>query len=243
MKVIISKTHEESSVKVAQSFTEQIKSKPDSVICFATGSTPLIVYKELVKEYENNGLDFSKIITFNLDEYYRIDPRNEQSYRSFMTTNLFHKVGIEENQINFLDGHADNAELECERYENKLSKNPINLLILGIGENGHIAFNEPGTPFEETTHQVQLTESTIKANARFFESEDEVPKSAITMGIQSIMNADKIVLLATGDKKAEAIRQMIEEEPNEECPASVLRMHPDVTIFVDEMAASKLKGN
>lgn len=204
-----------------------------NVLGLATGSTPLSLYEEI----RNSDLDFSETISVNLDEYVGLGAEDEQSYRYFMTENLFKAKPFKESYVpNGLKG-----EEACDEYNQILENHPIDLQILGLGRNGHIGFNEPGTSFESETHKVQLTESTIEANKRFFERVEDVPTEAYSMGIASIMKAKSIILMAYGKDKAEAVQRMIQGEVTEDCPASILQNHKDVTIIVDDEAASLLK--
>lgn len=200
----------------------------------ATGSTPESLYQELVK----SDLDFSDINSVNLDEYVGLAPSDDQSYDYFMKEHLFNAKPFKHNYLP--NGLATDSEKECERYDKIIAENPIDIQILGIGENGHIGFNEPGSSFEATTSEVTLTQSTIEANSRNFTNIEDVPTKAYSMGIKSIMQARKIILLAYGTKKAEAIFNTVEGAITEDVPASALQNHPDVTIIVDEAAASKL---
>ena len=191
--------------------------------------------------YKKGDLDFSKIHTVNLDEYKGIDAENKQSYHYFMNQHLFSRVNIELQNTFVPDGMNENQDEECQRYEKLIAGlGGVDLQLLGLGHNGHIGFNEPGTPFDSQTHVVDLTDSTIEANSRFFASRDQVPTKAISMGIASIMAAKKIILFAYGDKKADAIFKMVKGPVTEEVPASVLQHHPDVTLILDEAAAAKL---
>ena len=215
--------------------------KPNAVFGLATGSTPVPTYSEMAAAYQAGAVDYSGITTFNLDEYVGLAPDHPQSYRYFMETNLFKHINIPTENTHVLSGLATDPEAECAAYEAMIdAAGGIDLQILGIGNNGHIAFNEPAADFAAVTHTVQLTESTIEANKRFFDSIDDVPRSAYTMGIGSIMKAKKIVLLANGAAKADAIKAMVEGPVTPECPASILQFHPDCVVLVDEAAASKL---
>lgn len=219
-----------------------IKDKPNAVLGLATGSTPIGLYAELVRRYQAGAVDFSQVRTFNLDEYVGLAGDHPQSYRQYMEQHLFSKVNLQPGNTYLPSGTATDLQAEVERYDALLGRlGPVDLQILGIGENAHIAFNEPGTPFSSSTHVVDLTESTIEANSRFFASRDEVPRQAITMGIASILKARCVMLLAQGDKKAEAIRQTLEEQMTTEVPASALQSHPSVLVVVDRPAASGLK--
>lgn len=205
-----------------------------NVFGLATGSTPVTFYERLVA----SDLDFTDTISVNLDEYVGIGADHNQSYHYFMNQHLFSKKPFKANYLP--NGLNENAEEECKRYDEIIANNPIDIQILGIGENGHIGFNEPGTPFESTTSKVELTESTILANARMFDSIDDVPRYAYSMGIQSIMGAKKIILFAYGEKKADAILATLEGPVVESLPASILQQHDDVIVICDEAAASKL---
>lgn len=241
MKILIVKDYNEMSRKAANIVASQIILKPDSVIGLATGDTPKGMYKELVKLYEDDDIDFAQVKTFNLDEYYGLDKENPESYHYYMMENLFKHVNIKEENINVPNGMAESIEKECEGYERRIEEaGGIDLQVLGIGRNGHIGFNEPDLKFEAKTHLVKLDEDTIKANSRFFDSIEEVPKLAISMGIKTIMHARKIILLASGKEKAEAIYRTVNGKITPEVPASVLQLHPDVTLIVDKEAASLL---
>lgn len=199
------------------------------------------MYREIVKMYREGKFTFKDVTTFNLDEYYGLDRENPQSYYFYMMEHLFKHVDIDENNINIPNGRAENIEKECIEYEEKIEKaGGIDLQILGIGKNGHIGFNEPDVKFEAKTHLVRLDEDTIKANSRFFNSIDEVPTKAISMGIKTIMHARKIVLLASGKQKAEIIEKMVNGPITPDVPASILQLHPDVTLILDRESASQL---
>lgn len=200
----------------------------------ATGSSPVELYQEIVA----SDLDFTDMTSINLDEYVGLAPDNVQSYHYFMQEHLFKFKPFKASYVP--DGLAKDVQAECDRYNQLIKDNPIDLQVLGIGQNGHIAFNEPGTPFDSVTHEVDLTESTIQANSRFFDSIDEVPKSAICMGISNIMTAKEILLIAKGKNKAQAVKDMLEGPITEAVPASVLQKHPHVTVVLDQDAASLL---
>ncbi|WP_394139774.1 glucosamine-6-phosphate deaminase [Cytobacillus oceanisediminis] len=237
MKIIRAAHYEDLSHKAAQLMIEKIRSNPDMTLGLATGSTPKGVYAELIKDHLENGTSYEKITTINLDEYIGLPSSDPNSYRYFMNSELFNHLNIPLENTNLPNGTADDINQECMRYE-QLIKDlvDIDLQLLGIGRNGHIGFNEPGTSFKSRTHVVKLAESTRKANARFFESTAEVPTHAITMGIASILDSREIVLLASGSAKAEAIRRLVNGEPDEQFPASALKLHPNVTIIADEEA-------
>lgn len=220
--------------QVAFSLLKDEMAKGAKTLGLATGSTPLAFYDEIRK----SDLDFSDMTSVNLDEYVGLAADNDQSYHYFMQENLFRAKSFKESFLP--NGLASDLQEEARRYDQVIAEHPIDFQILGIGHNGHIGFNEPGTSFDVTTHVVNLTEDTIKANSRFFDSIDDVPKQAISMGIQSIMQSKMIVLMAYGQGKADAIKQMIEGPVTEDLPASVLQKHPNVVVIVDEAAASAL---
>ncbi|MCR5671850.1 MAG: glucosamine-6-phosphate deaminase [Butyrivibrio sp.] len=236
MKIIKAKDYEEMSNIAARIISAQILMKPDCVLGLATGSSPIGVYKRLIEEYKENALDFKKVKTVNLDEYEGLSGDNVQSYRYFMNTNLFDHVNIDKKNTMVPNG-ISSVELECGSYEERIEKlGGIDLQLLGIGRNGHIGFNEPDEYFAARTHVVNLTESTIEANARLFESKDEVPKRALTMGIGTIMKAKKIVLIASGEDKAKAVKDAVCGPVTPHCPASALQLHRDVVIVADAEA-------
>lgn len=241
MRIHIAKDYKEMSKKAANILAAQIIRKPDSVLGLATGSSPIGTYKNLVEKYQNGDLDFSQIRTANLDEYKGLDRENPQSYYYFMYENLFKHINIDLTNTNIPNGLATDSDAECTRYnEVILSLGGIDLQLLGIGHNGHIGFNEPDTHFEKLTHEVALSERTIEANSRLFASKDEVPTHAYTMGIQTIMQAKKIVLIASGKDKAGIIKQAFRGPITPSVPASVLQLHPDVELVGDEDALSEL---
>ena len=241
MRVYRAKDYKDMSRKAANIISAQIILKPNSVLGLATGSTPIGTYSQLVDWYKKGDLDFSEVTSVNLDEYKGLPGTNEQSYYYFMHQHLFNQVNIQERHTHLPNGMEPDSKKECERYEELIrSLGGVDLQLLGMGHNGHIGFNEPGTPFDSQTHVVDLTDSTIEANSRFFASRDQVPTKAISMGIASIMAAKKIILFAYGDKKADAIFKMVKGPVTEEVPASVLQNHPDVTLILDEAAAAKL---
>ncbi|WP_027334026.1 glucosamine-6-phosphate deaminase [Mycoplasma elephantis] len=236
MEIIKVNDYKEMSKQAAKILLDQIALKPDSSICFATGSTPIGMYEELIK----SKADFSQIKTFNLDEYIGLEQTHPKSYFYFMQENLFKNINVKPENINFPIGVGD-IDSNVKAYNETLKKNgPLDFVILGIGENGHIAFNEPKCSFEDETRVVNLTENTISANSRFFKNMDEVPKTAISMGIKSILNSKKIILLASGQKKAQAIYETVKGEYTNLCPASSLQLHGNVTIIVDKEAGSKI---
>ncbi|MBQ7322816.1 MAG: glucosamine-6-phosphate deaminase [Clostridia bacterium] len=237
MKVIVCKDYAEMSAKAADIVAAQVTLKPNCVLGLATGSTPEGMYACLVKKYEAGELDFSAVRSVNLDEYYPITPDNDQSYRYFMNYHLFDHVNIDKANTNVPDGQAKDGAAEGARYEALIaSLGGIDLQILGIGQNGHIGFNEPGEKLYPYTHLTDLTPSTIKANSRFFASEDDVPKQALSMGMGSILNARKIVIMASGAAKHDAIVKMLSGVMTTQTPATFLACHADVTLICDEAA-------
>lgn len=242
MKIIRTKDYEEMSRKAANLISAQILLKPDCVLGLATGSTPIGIYDQLVEWYKKGDLDFSTVKTVNLDEYKGLTRDNEQSYYYFMHHHLFDRVNIDEENTHVPNGKVENGDEECLRYEALIkSMGGVDLQLLGLGRNGHIGFNEPAADFPKITHCVDLTESTIEANKRFFASADEVPRQAYTMGIGTIMKADKILVVANGENKADAVAAMVQGEINPEVPASILQLHNNVILVADEAALSKLK--
>ncbi len=239
MKIIRAKDYKDMSRKAANIVFAQIIMKPNCVLGLATGSTPIGTYAQLVEWYNKGDLDFSEVTTVNLDEYKGLSRDNEQSYYYFMKENLFSKVNINPERTFLPDGMETDSDKACSDY-NRLIANlgEVDLQVLGIGHNGHIGFNEPGTSFEAETHCVDLTESTMKANQRFFESIDDVPRQAYTMGIKTIMQAKKILLLASGEDKAQIIKEAFFGPITPQVQASVLQLHNDVTIVADEAALS-----
>ena len=237
MKLIICKNYDEMSAAAAAIVAEAMKADPACVLGLATGSTPVGMYKKLIEMNQAGEIDFSGITTVNLDEYYPISPENDQSYRYFMNQNLFDHVNIDKTRTFVPDGQATDPAAACEAYEEIVAKvGPAAVQVLGIGQNGHIGFNEPDAALEVKTHVTGLTESTIKANARFFASEADVPTKALTMGIGTILNAKKIIILANGAAKHEAVAKMLEGKLDTSCPASMLNLHADVTVICDEAA-------
>jgi len=207
----------------------------------ATGSTPIGVYQELIRKFQEGELNFSKVVTFNLDEYYGLSPEHPQSYHFFMWDSFFKHINIKKENVHLLNGITGNIAKECKQYEALIQKSGgIDLQILGIGNNGHIGFNEPDISLNTRTHLVNLTAKTIRANSRFFNNAQEVPKQAITMGIGTIMRARKIILLANGKRKARAIERTINGPITTKMPATVLQLHNDVTTIIDQEAASQL---
>ena len=242
MVIYKAKNYQDLSRKAANIISAQIIMKPDCVLGLATGSSPVGTYKQLIEWYNKGDLDFAKVTTINLDEYKGLDPDNDQSYRYFMNTNLFDHVNIDKARTYVPNGLEEDSEKACADYNEIIrSVGGIDMQLLGIGGNGHIGFNEPGAAFEKETHCVDLTESTIKANARFFETMDDVPKQAYTMGIKNIMTAKKILLVATGEAKADALYKSLYGPITPNVPASILQLHPDVTVVADEGALKLIR--
>lgn len=242
MRIVIAKDYEDMSKRAARMVAGQIYLKPNSVLGMATGSTPLAMYSELIRVHQEVGLDFSEVVTFNLDEYLGLPSSDEQSYHYYMYQNFFQHINIKQENIYIPKGMMKNIEFECKKYDDTIQqKGGIDLQILGIGTNGHIGFNEPDIKFEATTHKVKLDDETITANSRFFANIEEVPQFAISMGIKTIMHAKKIVLLASGENKAEVIFKALFEGITPEVPASILQLHQDVTVIVEENAAQFVK--
>ena len=241
MKIIVTKDYEELSQKAWEVMRAVLDTKPDAVLGLATGSTPIGLYDKMAEDHRTSGRSYRLVRAVNLDEYAGLSPQNDQSYRYFMREHLFDRIDIDLKNTYIEDGLAADEAKECERYNQILSAYPRDIQLLGIGANGHIAFNEPGTPFDMETHTVALSENTIQMNARFFESESDVPRRAFTMGPKNIMDAKKILILATGKNKAEAVRGMVQGAVTPDLPASLLQRHPDCILIADEAAASLLK--
>jgi glucosamine-6-phosphate deaminase len=244
MEIVICKTKEEASKKAAALITEAVKKNPKTVLGLATGSTPVPMYTEMAKAVKAKKVSYKQVKTWNLDEYVGLAGTHEQSYRYFMNKNLFEKIDIKISNTHVLNGLAKDPEKECAAYEEQIKKaGGIDIQVLGIGSDGHIAFNEPGTSLASRTGLVYLTPSTIKDNARLFfkGKEDEVPTQALSMGVGTICEAKKIILLAFGKGKADAVKGMVEGGMSQFCTASALQAHNDTWVFCDEEAASKLK--
>ena len=240
MKVIVAENYEEMSRKAFEVMAEVVKNNPRAVLGLATGSTPIGLYKNMIEDHEKNGTSYREIKTVNLAEYAGLDYSSDQSYVYFMRHNLFDHIDIDLKNTNIENGKAADRAAECARYNALLDELPRDIQVLGIGSNGHIAFNEPGTPFGSVTHIVDLTESTIKDNSRMFASIDEVPRQAFTMGLKNIMQSKKILILANGANKAKAVYGLVKGEVTENVPASILQLHPDCTLVCDKAAASLL---
>ena len=242
MKIYKAKDYKDMSRKAANIISAQVIMKPNCVLGLATGSTPIGTYDQLVEWYNKGDLDFSEVTTVNLDEYKGLPRTNDQSYYYFMHQHLFDRVNIDPERTNVPNGMEPDAEKECGRYEELIrSLGGVDLQLLGLGHNGHIGFNEPGEAFDKETHCVDLTESTIEANKRFFASADDVPKQAYTMGIKTIMQAKKILIVVNGENKADIVERAFFGPVTPEVPASILQLHNDVTLVGDEAALAKIE--
>lgn len=240
MQVIVTENFTESCKLAAKMIADVVRNKPDARLGLATGGTAEAIYPFLVKEYQEGKLDFSKVSTVNLDEYVGLAPDHPQSYRYFMDHNLFNHVNIDKKNTYVVGGTGD-VEKNLVDFRRKIAEKPIDIQLLGIGENGHIGFNEPGSTLKLNAHLENLNESTIKANSRFFNSMDEVPKQAITMGIGDIMSAKRLVLVATGPKKANAVRGLVlGDELDCSNPSTVIKVHPDATVIIDRELADMI---
>ncbi len=243
MKIVKAKDYNDLSRKAANIISAQIIMKPHCVLGLATGSTPIGTYKQLVEWYNKGDLDFSEVTTVNLDEYKGLNRDNDQSYYYFMNENLFSKVNIDRNRTFLPDGTEPDSQKACDAYNQIIhSVGGVDMQLLGLGHNGHIGFNEPGIAFEKETHCVKLTERTIKANMRFFVSENDVPKEAYTMGIKTIMSAHRILVVVSGADKAEAVKNAFFGPVTPAVPGSILQLHNDVTVVADEAALSLCEG-
>ena len=241
MEVIIKEDYEDLSKMAAQIIGRIVRKRPRAVLGLATGGTPVGCYNELVRMHREEGLDFSQIVTFNLDEYVGLSEDHEQSYHRFMWDNLFSHINIVKANVHIPDGNAENLHAACDEYEMEMDEHGgIDIQLLGIGTNGHIAFNEPGSSLGSRTRIKTLTEHTRQDNSRFFDSLDEVPKYCVTMGIGTILEAGKLLLLANGENKADALVAAVEGPITASVPASAIQLHPDVTVIADKAAASKL---
>ncbi len=241
MRIYREKDYNAMSRRAAAVIAAQVVSKPDCVLGLATGSTPIGAYKQLIEWHKQGDLSFSEVRSVNLDEYFGLAPTHDQSYRYFMQTNLFDHVDIVPENTNVPNGLAQDAAAECARYEQVVAGlGYADLQLLGMGRNGHIGFNEPCDEFPVATHLVDLTQSTIDANARFFASANDVPRQALTMGVGTIMRARSILVMVSGADKAEAVRKTVMGPVTPEVPASILQLHPNVTLIGDEAALSGL---
>ena len=241
MRVYVGKDYEEMSRIAANVLAAQVTMKPDCTLGLATGSTPIGTYKELIRRYENGELDFSQVKSINLDEYVGLSGEHDQSYRYFMNTNLFNHINIDKANTNVPNGLAEDVDAECARYNEVINTlGPIDIQVLGMGHNGHIGFNEPSDIFELETHKVELAQTTIDANARFFASADELPRQALTMGIKTIMQAKAVLVVVNGVGKAEIVKKAFTGPVTPQVPASILQMHPNVILVGDKEALSLL---
>lgn len=239
IKVIKVNNYEEASDRAFEVMKEFIK--PGKVLGLATGSTPLGLYARMVKDHEENGTSYAEICSYNLDEYVGLPIEHPESYYAFMHRNLFDKIDIKEENAHVPSGLGEDLVGQAKKYDEMIDAQPVDIQLLGIGSDGHIAFNEPGTPFDSGTHVTDLAESTIRDNCRFFDNDmSKVPTQAVTQGIGTIMKAKNILLIATGANKAQAVKDMIDGPVDENCPASILQKHPNVIVIVDEAAASLL---
>ncbi|WP_339226593.1 glucosamine-6-phosphate deaminase [Oceanobacillus sp. FSL K6-2867] len=243
MNVIKVKNYDEMSEKAAEFIVDRIHTIENPVLGLATGSTPEGLYQRIIKKYEQNEVSFKDVTTFNLDEYVGLEKNDPNSYYYFMNEKLFRHVDIEMDRVRVPNGVAEDLENECREHERAIEQaGGVDVQVLGIGGNGHIGFNEPGTPFSSKTHVVDLDQSTIQANARFFKSIDEVPTQAVSMGIETIMNSKEILLLVSGEAKADAMAKLLNGEVSEDFPASILKQHDNVTVIVDEAALTIAEG-
>jgi len=241
MKIYCTEDYRQMSRQAANIISAHVILKPNCVLGLATGSTPIGMYRQLIEWYQKGDLDFSQVKSVNLDEYVGLAPTHDQSYRYFMQTNLFDHVNIDVANTNVPNGLAADPEEECRRYNEVIrSLGGIDVQVLGMGHNGHIGFNEPGEAFELETHVVDLQESTIQANSRFFASEADVPRQAMTMGIKSIMQARQILVVVSGEDKADIVKKAFTGPVVPQVPASILQMHPNVLLVGDKAALSKL---
>ena len=237
MRLIVCEHYDELSDRAAEIIAEVVKNKPDAILGLATGSTPIGAYQRLCEMNRKGEIDFSRITTFNLDEYYPISPENDQSYRYFMNVNLFDHINIDKSATHVPKGDAADPEAECRRYEAMLDRSAgIDIQLLGIGQNGHIGFNEPDRDLVTVTHVTSLTDSTIDANSRFFAKREDVPTKALTMGMASIAKTKTVLLLASGKSKREAVSRLLDETVTTDCPATLLKLHPDLILICDKDA-------
>ena len=235
MKIIFTDSYDQMSRRAANIISAQIILHPQTVLGLATGTTPIGTYQQLINWYEKGDLDFSQVITFNLDEYYGLSGEHPQSYRYFMDTYLFNQININKKNIHIPNGMTSDIDAECAGYDQAIEDaGGIDLQLLGIGRNGHIGFNEPGSSYEKLTHLVTLTENTIQANARLFAKKEDVPTKALTMGMKSIMHAKRILLIANGPAKIQILNQALYGSITPEVPASILQLHPDLTVIASQ---------
>ncbi len=239
MKIVIMENAKEIGKAVGKLFVDAINEKPDITLGLATGASPVPTYKYIYKECQKGKVSLKDVKTYNLDEYVNLPKDDKNSYYSFMHNELFNMTDIKEKNVHFLNGNARDTDKECKKYDEMLDSAQVDIQLLGIGRNGHIGFNEPSICFSKGSFKVKLTQSTINANSKYFD-ENPMPTEALTMGIGSIMKAKKIVLIATGNEKADAITAMINGEVTPVCPASILQFHHDVEVYLDKAAASLL---
>ena len=239
MKIIIMKNANEIGKAVGKLFVDAINAKPDITLGLATGASPIPTYKYIYRECQKGKVSLKDVKTYNLDEYVNLPKQDKNSYYSFMHTELFDHTDIKEKNVHFLNGNARDSARECKRYDEMLEKAQVDIQLLGVGRNGHIGFNEPSICFSKGAFKVNLTQSTINANSKYF-NENPMPTQALTMGVGSIMKAKKIVLIATGIEKADAVTAMVNGDVTPVCPASILQFHHDVEVYLDEAAASLL---
>lgn len=243
MEIIKATDYDDMSKKAAEIIAKEVKEKPNLVMGLATGSSPVGLYKNLIEKYNSKELDFSKAKSVNLDEYKGLNGEHEQSYRYFMNTNFFNHINIDKNNTFVPDGVSDDDDKNCDDYNNIIEKlGGVDVQILGIGHNGHIGFNEPADHFTKSTHCVDLQESTIRANMIYFDSENDVPRQAYTLGIQNIMKSRKIILIASGEGKANILKEALTGNITPNVPASILQLHNDVTVIADSAAMSALNN-
>ncbi|MBQ8291814.1 MAG: glucosamine-6-phosphate deaminase [Clostridia bacterium] len=240
MKIIVTENYEEMSQKASEIIIGIVKNNPNAVLGLATGTSPIGTYQNMIKDHKENGTSYKNVSTVNLDEYVGLTADHDQSYAYFMRKNLFDGLDIDQTNTNLPCGSAKDLKAECDRYNALLAKKVPDVQVLGLGSNGHIGFNEPGTPIDSVTHLVDLTESTIKDNSRLFASVDEVPRQALSMGIKNIMQAKSIVMVVSGKNKAAAVKGMVNGAVTPDLPASALQLHPFVTVICDKDAASLL---
>ena len=240
MKVIITENYEEMSKKASEILVSIVKNNPNAILGLATGSSPIGTYQNMIKDHKENGTSYKNVHTVNLDEYVGLTADHDQSYAYFMRTNLFDGLDVDLKNTNLPCVSVTDLQAECDRYNALLENYKQDVQVLGLGSNGHIGFNEPDTPFDSVTHLVDLTENTIKDNSRLFASIDEVPRQALSMGIKNIMNAKSILMVVSGKNKAEAVKGMVKGEITPALPASVLQLHPFVTVICDKDAGSLL---
>ena len=243
MKIYVTEDYQSMSRKAANILSAQVILNPTCVLGLATGSSPVGMYKQLIEWYKRGDVDFSEVRTVNLDEYVGLAPDHDQSYRYFMQSNFFDHINIKPENTNLPNGQAADLAAECKRYNQVIhSQGGIDMQLLGMGHNGHIGFNEPGDTFDLETHVVDLTERTIEANARFFATPNEVPRQALTMGIKTIMQARRILVVVSGEDKADAVKAALTGPVPPKVPASILQLHPNVMLVADKAAMSKVQG-